>query len=125
MNLAEQLLHALKQRGATEVFGIPDFGLEQLVMVGDRGMISNKAIDELREGRLRAQLQGAGQGGPPHAARRHARAQLSTLLAELATIVRNTCRTPHAGPDAPTFEVLTTPNPKQQRAFELLQQIRL
>ncbi len=26
-----------------------DFGLEQLVMVGDRGMISNKAIDELRE----------------------------------------------------------------------------
>jgi len=25
-----------------------DFGLEQLVMVGDRGMISNKAIDELR-----------------------------------------------------------------------------
>src|SRR3989304_3141718 len=26
-----------------------DFGVEQLVMVGDRGMISNKAIDELRE----------------------------------------------------------------------------
>jgi hypothetical protein len=49
----------------------------------------------------------------------------STLLAELATIVRNTCRAPHAGPDAPTFEVLTTPNPTQQRAFELLQQIRL
>ena len=49
----------------------------------------------------------------------------STLLAELATIVRNTCHTPHAGPDAPSFEVLTTPNPKQRRAFELLQQIRL
>ena len=49
----------------------------------------------------------------------------STLMAELATIVRNTCRTPHAGPDAPTFEVLTTPNPKQRRALELLQQIQL
>jgi transposase len=49
----------------------------------------------------------------------------STLMAELATLVRNTCRTPQAGPDAPTFEVLTTPNPKQQRAFDLLQQIRL
>jgi len=49
----------------------------------------------------------------------------ATLMAELATIVRNTCRTPQAGPDAPTFEVLTTPNAKQQRAFELLQQIRL
>ena len=49
----------------------------------------------------------------------------STLMAELATLVRNTCRTPQAGPDAPTFEVLTTPNAKQQRALELLQQIRL
>src|ERR1700682_924817 len=26
-----------------------DFGIEQLVMVGDRGMISNKAIDQMRE----------------------------------------------------------------------------
>ena len=49
----------------------------------------------------------------------------STLMAELATIVRNTCRTPHAGPDAPTFEVLTTPNAQQQRALNLIQQIRL
>ena len=49
----------------------------------------------------------------------------ATLMAELATIVSNTCRTPKAGPDAPTFEVLTTPNAKQQRALELLQQIRL
>lgn len=47
----------------------------------------------------------------------------STLLAELATIVRNTCRTPNAPPESPTFEVLTTPNSKQQRAFELLQKI--
>jgi transposase len=49
----------------------------------------------------------------------------ATLMAELATIVRNTCRTPMAGPEAPTFEVLTTPNANQRHAFELLQQIRL
>ena len=49
----------------------------------------------------------------------------STLLAELATIVCNVCRTPRAGPDAPTFAVVTTPNAKQQHAFELLRQIRL
>jgi transposase len=49
----------------------------------------------------------------------------STLLAELATIVRNTCRTPNAGSDAPSFELLTTPNPQQKRALELIQQIRL
>jgi transposase len=49
----------------------------------------------------------------------------STLMAELATIVSNTCRMPTAGPNAPTFQVLTTPNAKQQRAFELLQAIRV
>ena len=49
----------------------------------------------------------------------------ATLLAELATIVRNTCRTPNAGPDAPAFAIVTTPNAKQQRALELIQQIRL
>ena len=49
----------------------------------------------------------------------------STLLAELAGIVRNTCRTPNAAPEAPTFHVVTTPNTKQQRAFELLRKIEL
>ncbi len=49
----------------------------------------------------------------------------STLMAELATLVRNTCRTPNAAPDTPTFEVLTTPNAKQQRALKLIENIRL
>jgi transposase len=49
----------------------------------------------------------------------------STLMAELATIVRNTCRTPSSGADAPTFEVVTTPNVKQRQALELIQHIRL
>ena len=33
----------------------------------------------------------------------------ATLMAELATIVRNTCRTPGMAPTS-TFEILTTPN---------------
>ena len=49
----------------------------------------------------------------------------STLMAELATIVRNTCRTPSAGPNAPTFDLLTTPNAHQRRALDLIQQIHL
>ena len=49
----------------------------------------------------------------------------STLMAELATIVRNTCRTPNATPDTPTFEVITTPNAKQQRALNLIEHIHL
>ena len=48
----------------------------------------------------------------------------STLMADLATIVRNTCRTPSAGPDAPTFDIVTTPSARQRRALDLLQQIR-
>ena len=48
-----------------------------------------------------------------------------TLIAELAAIVRNTCRTPQAGENPPTFTVLTSPNPKQKRALELIQKIRL
>ena len=49
----------------------------------------------------------------------------STLLSELSSIVRNTCRTPKAGSETPTFDVLTTPNPKQKRALELIQQLRV
>jgi transposase len=48
----------------------------------------------------------------------------STLLAELSTIVRNTCRTPGAAPDAPSFAVLTTPTAKQRRALELIEQLQ-
>ncbi len=47
----------------------------------------------------------------------------STLLSELSTIVRSTCRTPNAGADAPTFDVITTANPYQRRAMELIQKI--
>ena len=48
----------------------------------------------------------------------------STLMAELATIVRNTCRTPRAGPEAPTFDIVTTPNATQRHALDLIKQIR-
>jgi transposase len=46
-----------------------------------------------------------------------------TLLESLATIVRNTCRTCAAKPEAPTFLIDTAPNRTQQRAFELLRAI--
>jgi transposase len=49
----------------------------------------------------------------------------ATLMSELATLTRNTCRTPDAGPDAPTFNVITTANPQQRRALELIQQIQV
>ncbi|GMV01850.1 MAG: hypothetical protein KJZ98_15725 [Burkholderiaceae bacterium] len=47
----------------------------------------------------------------------------STLMAEMATVVRNTCRTPSAGAEAPTFHIVTTANAKQKRALELIQNI--
>ena len=58
-----------------------------------------------------------GDGTPAHS--------FSTLLADLAGIVRNTCRTPQAAPDAPTFQVMTKPTAKQHQALELLHKIRL
>ena len=48
---------------------------------------------------------------------------LRTLIAELATLVRNTCRTPGDLEHPATFDILTTPTPLQRRAFELLEQI--
>ena len=45
-----------------------------------------------------------------------------TLLQELSTIVRNTCRTRgESRPASPTFQMITTPNAIQRRAIELLQ----
>lgn len=46
-----------------------------------------------------------------------------TLLEELSTLVRNTCRAPGASEHAPTFTVVTTPNATQRRALELIEQI--
>ena len=54
-------------------------------------------------------------GSPTHSFR--------TLLDHLGEIVRNTCRAPSAGPDAPTFHKSTTPNAKQQKALDLLRSI--
>jgi len=48
----------------------------------------------------------------------------STLMAELGVIVRNTCRTAGTGPDAPTFDIVTTPNATQRHALDLIKQIR-
>ena len=49
----------------------------------------------------------------------------STLMADLSTIVRNTCRTPSAGPEASTFDIITTPTASQRRALDLIQRLRL
>jgi transposase len=46
-----------------------------------------------------------------------------TLIEELASVVRNTCRTRGSHPTAPSFPIVTTLNPTQQRAFDLLQTI--
>jgi len=47
----------------------------------------------------------------------------ATLLEELGGIVCNECRIPGAAPDVPTIHVLTTPNPKQRRCYDLLKTI--
>ena len=46
-----------------------------------------------------------------------------TLLKQLSSIVRNVCRPRSVGPAAPTFDIVTTPSPTQQRAYDLLKTI--
>lgn len=48
-----------------------------------------------------------------------------TMLADLATIVRNTCRAPSDGAEAATFQVTTNPNTTQARALELVKAINM
>ena len=48
-----------------------------------------------------------------------------TLLKLLSSIVKDICRIPTAGSDAPTFEVITTPTATQQRAYDLLKAIKV
>jgi transposase len=47
-----------------------------------------------------------------------------TLLRQLSTIARNTCRPKSAPGDQNCFTVITTPQPKQRHALQLLEQIR-
>jgi len=46
-----------------------------------------------------------------------------TLLADLATVTRNTCCAPMAGPNAPSFSVTTVLTPTQQRALALIESL--
>lgn len=46
-----------------------------------------------------------------------------TLLEELSTLVRNTCRAPGPVEHSTTFELLTMPTPLQRRALVLIEQI--
>ena len=48
-----------------------------------------------------------------------------TLLRDLSTIVRNTCRRKKAPQNEPAFTITTTPNALQQRALDLIQAIQL
>jgi hypothetical protein len=46
-----------------------------------------------------------------------------TLLAELSTIVRNTCEARAGQRSGSIFQMTTTPNPPEHRALQLLQHI--
>ena len=49
----------------------------------------------------------------------------ATLMKDLETVVRNTCRTPKSAGDAPSFQITTIPTDKQKRALELIGQIKM
>jgi hypothetical protein len=57
-------------------------------------------------------LRNSANGSPVHS--------FGSMLGNLSEIVRNTCRRKGAGTDMPTFYMKTTPDPKQQKAYDLL-----
>ena len=65
----------------------------------------------------KATLKRLENGSPVHS--------FSTLIADLASIVRNTCRTPSAGGKAPTFQITTTASASQLRALNLIGSITM
>jgi len=71
---------------------------------------SDAALEKVASKRLQ-------DGSPAHSFR--------TLLNELATIVRNTCRRHNADTHEGTFNIDTTPNAKQQQALAMIDAIRL
>jgi hypothetical protein len=48
-----------------------------------------------------------------------------TLLADLASNVRNTCRTPNATEGEPAFEVTAVATAQQRKALDLIAQIQV
>jgi len=48
-----------------------------------------------------------------------------SLLGNLATLVRNTCQSRDTQADAPSFIIDTQPTPSQQKAFQLLREIKV
>jgi len=50
---------------------------------------------------------------------------LQTLMREMQTIVRNTCRTSKGAQDAPKFDLITIPTQKQKKAPESIGLIKL
>ena len=69
----------------------------------------------------KVQSQTLADGSPTHS--------FQSLMAELAAVVQNTCRTRNrahnSAPDSPTFQIITTPNNTQKRALELIGQIKV
>jgi len=71
---------------------------------------SSQAIEKVRSKRL-------ADGSPAHS--------FQSLLRNLATIVRTTCRCRDEQAGASSFTIDTQPTPKQQKAFQLLKAIRM
>jgi hypothetical protein len=65
----------------------------------------------------KVQTKSLDDGSPVHSFR--------SLLDHLGAIVRATCRCPGTCDESSTFTIITKANPKQQKAFELLQAISL
>jgi len=110
------------------------FGIEQFVLVGDRGMLTQKQVDALHDidgvdwiGALRPEaIKKLATNGAIQTGLIDERIySFRSLLGHLGAIVRATCRCPDETDTSATFTMITKCNPTQQKAFDLLQTIRV
>ena len=104
--------------------GLGRFGLQRLAI---HATLEDRVdgAEPWRADRLRSRACGPQPLGPVAARQAlQAQARAVALLGMRAVLhLRNTCRTPGAGVEAPTFEIVTTANAKHKRALELIQAI--
>ncbi|MDR2011656.1 MAG: hypothetical protein LBQ20_01135 [Rhodanobacter sp.] len=81
------------------------------------GRIPDKFIDALLARIDKVNCRALEDGTPAH--------RFATWMANLSSLVRNTCRTPSASANAPSFDIETPPDPTRHRALELIKSIHL
>jgi len=114
-DLARSAIHAAFEGGAFDALMnqavASSFAVAKNRVEGSGRRLTAEQSQELEAALRKVHTKTLEDGSPVHS--------FQTLHKLLSTIVRNRCRVPAGGSNAPTFDVVTTPTAEQQRAGQL------